>query len=100
MRSKPRGWVARNVIDGLVVLAVLVGSLWVIPRGIGGRERAQPPPAATATTLSPPRSRRCSAVASSSTHPERSAGVGTVRLDGVAQGLASGAGSLWIDARE
>src|SRR6266581_237016 len=51
MRSKPRGWVARNVIDGLVVLAVLVGSLWVIPRGIGGRERAEPPAAATATTV-------------------------------------------------
>src|SRR6266511_2200257 len=100
MRSKPRGWVARNVIDGLVVLAVLVGSLWVIPRGIGGRERAEPPAAATATTVSPPptspRSSLPTAVSTSTSHPQRSAVVGTVRLDGFAQGLAFGAGSLWI----
>src|SRR6266498_3260583 len=100
MRSKPRGWVARNVIDGLVVLAVLVGSLWVIPRGIGGRERAEPPAAATATTVSPPptspRSSLPTAVSTSTSHPQRSAVVGTVRLDGFAQGLAFGAGALWV----
>src|SRR6266540_3707326 len=104
MRSKPRGWVARNVIDGLVVLAVLVGSLWVIPRGIGGRERAEPPAAATATTVSPPptspRSSLPTAVSTSTSHPQRSAVVGTVRLDGFAQGLAFGAGSLWIASGE
>src|SRR6266542_4164252 len=104
MRSKPRGWVARNVIDGLVVLAVLVGSLWVIPRGIGGRERAEPPAAATATTVSPPptspRSSLPTAVSTSTSHPQRSAVVSTVRLDGFAQGLAFGAGSLWIASGE
>src|SRR6266536_3251636 len=104
MRSKPRGWVARNVIDGLVVLAVLVGSLWVIPRGIGGRERAEPPAAATATTVSPPptspRSSLPTAVSTSTSHPQRSAVVGTVRLDGFAHGLAFGAGSLWIASGE
>ncbi len=104
MRSKPRGWVARNVIDGLVVLAVLVGSLWVIPRGIGGRERAEPPAAATATTVPPPptapRPSLPTAVSTSTSHPQRSAVVGTVRLDGFAQGLAFGAGSLWIASGE
>jgi hypothetical protein len=105
MRSKPRGWVARNVIDGLVVLAVLVGSLWVIPRGIGGRgEPAQPPAAAAATTLPPPSTSpptsAPTAVSTSTSRPQRSAVVGSVRLKGFAQGLAFGAGSLWIASGE
>ncbi len=100
MRSRPRGWAARNVIDGLLVLAVLVGSVWVIPHGIGGRgkgaeppgaARATPPPAATAPPTSLP-----TAVSSSTSHPPRSAVVGTLRLNGFAQGLAFGAGSLWV----
>jgi DNA-binding beta-propeller fold protein YncE len=100
MRSKPRGWVARNVIDGLVVLAVLVGSLWVVPRGIGGREEARPPAAATATTLPPPATSAPTAVSTSTSHPQRSAVVGSVRLKGFTQGLAFGAGSLWIASGE
>jgi hypothetical protein len=103
MRSKPRGWVARNVIDGLVVLAVLIGSLWVIPRGIGGRD--QPPPvAATATTSPPPPTSpptgAPTVVSTSTSHPLRSAVAGSVRLKGFAQGLAFGAGSLWIASGE
>jgi hypothetical protein len=98
MRSRPKGWVARNVIDGLVVLAVLVGSLWAIPHGIGGRsDRAAPPAPATATTASPP-TRPPTAVSTSTSHPQRSAVVGTVRLNGFAQGMAFGAGSLWVAA--
>jgi hypothetical protein len=103
MRGRPKGWVARNVIDGLVVLAVLVGSLWVIPRGIGGRADRVEPPTATATTTAPPGSsapptRPPTAVSTSTSHPQRSAVVGTVRLDGFAQGMAFGAGSLWVAA--
>jgi virginiamycin B lyase len=101
MRSKPRGWVARNVIDGLVVLAVLIGSLWVVPRGVGGRDRAEPPAATTATTLpppatSPPSSSLPTAVSTSTSQRQRSAVVGTIRISGFAQGLAFGDGSLWI----
>jgi hypothetical protein len=99
MRGRPKGWVARNVIDGLVVLAVLITSLWVIPRGIGGRaERARPPAPATATTQ-PPRSPPTTlptAVSTSTSHPRRSAVAGTIRINGFAQGLAFGAGSLWV----
>ena len=104
MRGKPRGWVARNVIDGLVVLAVLVGSVWVLPMGIGGhKERRGPPAAAPATTrppttTSPPTS--TATAVSTSTTPRRSAVVGTVRLKGFAQGLAFGDGSLWIASAE
>src|SRR5262245_32451184 len=102
MRSKPRGWVARNVIDGLVVLAVLIGSLWVIPRGIGGGgNRAAPAP--TTTTLPPATSPPTSlptAVSTSTSQWQRSAVVGTVRLSGFAEGLAFGAGSLWIASGE
>lgn len=104
MRSRPRGWVARNVIDGLVVLAVLAGSLWVIPRGIGGRAERTEPPAPTATTSSPgasaPATRPPTAVSTSTSHPQRSAVVGTVRLNGFAQGMAFGAGSLWVASGE
>lgn len=104
MRSKPRGWVARNVIDGLVVLAVLVGSLWVIPLGIGGRDEPRPPAEATATTRPPattsPPTSAPTAVSTSTSHPRRSAVVGSVRLNGFAQGLAFGAGSLWIASAE
>jgi hypothetical protein len=99
MRSKPRGWVARNVIDGLVVLAVLIVSLWVIPRGIGGpADRAEPPATTTATaqpTTRPPTSLP-TAVSSTTSPRQRSAVVGTLRVKGFAQGLAFGAGSLWI----
>src|SRR6266567_2713289 len=99
MRSKPRGWVARNVLDGLVVLAVLVSSLWVIPRGIGGRGGPVRPPAAAATTLPPPPTSpptsAPTAVSTSTSHPQRSAVVGSVRLKGFAQGLAFGPGSVW-----
>src|SRR6266542_3244979 len=103
MRSKPQGWVARNVIDGLVVLAVLVVSVWVVPRGIGGRDtQATPPAAATATTsppaTSPPSSSLPTAVSTSTSQQQRSAVVGTVRLKGFAQGLAFGDGSLWVAA--
>jgi hypothetical protein len=105
MRSKPQGWVARNVIDGLVVLGVLVGSLWVVPRGIGGRDtQATPPAAATATTsppaTSPPSSSLPTAVSTSTSQRQRSAVVGTVRLNGFAQGLAYGDGSLWVAASD
>lgn len=104
MRSKPRGWVARNVIDGIVVLAVLLGSLWIVPKGFSGRDRGASPttvpratsaPATTAAPTSGPRPSVPTAV-SSSTHPQTSAVVGRVRISGFAQGLAYGAGSLWI----
>jgi hypothetical protein len=101
MRSKPRGWVARNVIDSLIVLAVLIGSLWMIPRGIGDRgDQAKPPAAAIATTPPPPTTSPPTslptAVSTSTSQRQRSAVVGTVRLNGFAQGLAFGAGSLWV----
>lgn len=103
MRSRPKGWVARNVIDGLVVLAVLLGSLWVIPRGIGGRDEQRQPNVAAATTTTAPRpttqpTNPPTAVSTSTSHPARSAVVGRFRLNGFAQGMAFGADSLWVAA--
>jgi hypothetical protein len=102
MRSRPRGWVARNVVDGVVVLAVLLGSLWIVPKGLGGRDRATLP--TVPLTSAPPTSAppgtgpgpSLPTVVSTSTGPVPSAVVGSVRISGFAQGLAFGAGSLWI----
>jgi hypothetical protein len=105
MRSRPRGWVARNVIDGVVVLAVLLGSLWIVPKGFGGRDRAatgttvpivtSAPPPTSAPPATGPQPSLPTAVSTSS-NPQAPAVVGRVRLNGFAQGLAFGAGSLWI----
>ena len=104
MRSRPRGWVARNVIDGIVVLAVLLGSLWIVPKGFGGRAGTSTATTVPLTTAAPPTSAppttgprpSLATAVSSSTHPQPSAVVGRVRINGFAQGLAYGAGSLWI----
>jgi hypothetical protein len=101
MRSRPRGWVARNVIDGLVVLAVLVGSVWVVPRGLSGpSEPARPAagPSAAQSTLAPAPTTVPVASSAPTSHPQPSAVVGKVRIDGFAEGLTFGAGSLWLAA--
>ena len=105
MRSRPRGWVARNVIDGVVVLAVLVGSAWVVPLGLTGHEALPAPPARATATTSPPAptssatsSTVNTAVSTSTSRRRPSAVVGKVRIDGFAEGLAFGAGSLWLAA--
>jgi hypothetical protein len=98
MRSRPRGWVARNVIDGLVVLAVLVGSLWVVPRGLSSPDGPARP--ASASTAPPPTTLPtvASTAAVSTTQVQPSAVVSRVRIDGFVEGLAFGADSLWIAA--
>src|SRR6266536_3571795 len=104
MRGRPPGWVARNVIDGLVVLAVLIGTVWLVPRGLGGgRGRPAAPPAAVsavtsapATTSTAASTTAAAAVSTSTGRPRRSAVVGRVRTNGFAEGLTFGAGSLWI----
>ncbi len=99
MRSRPRGWVARNVVDGLVALAVLLGSVWVVPRGLSSpSEPARP--ATSASTAPPPTTLPTVAgtAAVSTTQVQPSAVVSRVRIDGFAEGLAFGADSLWIAA--
>ncbi|HZD00797.1 MAG TPA: hypothetical protein VFA46_11605 [Actinomycetes bacterium] len=100
MRSKPRGWVARNVIDGLVALAVLIGSVWVVPRGLGPLDEPARP-AAGPRTAPPPTTLPVvptTAAVSTARQGKPSAVVGRVRIDGFAEGLAFGANSLWIAA--
>jgi hypothetical protein len=109
MGSRPRGWVARNVIDGLVVLAVLIGSVWVVPRGLSSPSEPAPlaaegsaaVPATGGSTAAPPTTLPVvpSTAAVSTTRRGRpSAVVSKVRIDGFAEGLAFGASSLWIAA--
>jgi hypothetical protein len=101
MRSRPRGWVARNVIDGLVVLAVLASTVWVLPRGVSfpgepapkpSGAVAAPPPATTLRTVP------STAVASTARRSQPSAVVDRIRIDGFAEGLTFGAGALWMAA--
>src|SRR5919197_3321809 len=108
MRSRPRGWVARNIVDSLVVLAVLISSIWVVPQGLSRhREPASPPAEAittitTITTAPPPTTLQpvpsTATAASTTRHPRPSAVLHKIRIDGFAEGLAFGAGSLWMAA--
>jgi hypothetical protein len=106
MRSRPRGWVTRNIIDGVVVLAVLLGSAWIVPKGFGARGgdggdggTVTTGPIATSAppaTSTPPATGPQPSLPIAVSTPQPSAVVGKVRLNGFAQGLAFGAGSLWI----
>jgi hypothetical protein len=99
MRNRPRGWVARNVVNGLVVLAVLVSSIWVVPRGL--RSRSEPAPRRTevaATTPTTLPTMPTTAPASTVSPSQPSAVVRKVRIGGFAEGLTFGAGSLWMAA--
>ncbi len=101
MRSRPRGWVAGNVVDGLVVLAVLVSSIWVVPRGLRSADEPAPPRADAITAPPPPTTlptMPSTAPASTSSPGQPSAVVRKVRIGGFAEGLTYGAGSLWMAA--
>jgi hypothetical protein len=99
MRSRPRGWVARNVIDGMVVLAVLISGIWLIPRGLDSPSRSANSPTAESTVPPPPTTVPVvpsTAAVSTTRHQPPSAVVGRVRIDGFVEGLTFGAGSVWM----
>ncbi len=102
MRSRPRGWVAVNVVNGLVVLAVLISSIWVVPSGLGSGGEPAAPPAEASTAPPPPTTLPAApstaAPASTALRAQPSAVVHRLGIDGFVEGLAFGAGSLWMAA--